>query len=52
MTFYEQCEQSIELIEGIQDAQKVARLSVCGKGEKVAEGRGNEGGELLLGKEL
>lgn len=52
VAFYEEHEESVELVEGVEDAEEVAWVSVCGDGEEVAEGGGEEGGELSFGEEL
>lgn len=52
MPLYEKREERVDLVEGVEDAEEVARLAMCREGEEVAEGRGKEGGELLFGEEL
>ena len=39
VSFDEEGQQRIGLVEVIKDAYEVARIAVCGDGEKVATGR-------------
>ena len=48
----EQGEQRVQLVEGVEDAQQVARAPVRGEDEEVAQGGRDEGGELLLGEDF
>ncbi|KAH0542528.1 hypothetical protein GP486_008631 [Trichoglossum hirsutum] len=46
----EKHEQGVSQVEVVQEADEVAGVPVSGEDQKVAEGRGEEGGELLLGE--
>jgi len=44
----EKHEEGVELIERVEGAEEIAWVAVSCDGEEVAEGRGNERGQLLL----
>lgn len=48
----EEHEQGVQLIEGVEGAQQVARVPLGRDGQEVAQGRGQEGVELLLRQQL
>ena len=52
MTLHKEHHKRVCLIEGVEDGQQIARVSVRGDGEEVAEGRREEGSELLFGEEF
>jgi hypothetical protein len=52
MPFHGQHEKGIELIKGVEDAEKVAGMALCREDEKVAERRGEQSGKLLLREKL
>ena len=52
IAFYEQREERVEFVEGVERAQEVAGVPVGCDGEEVAERRGEKGGELLFGKQF
>lgn len=49
---YQELQQGVELIEGVQGPQEVARVALGGEEEEVAEGWWDERRELLLGEEF
>ena len=52
VALHEKGEEGIELIEGVEGTEEVAWVAVGGDGEEVAEGGGDERGELLFAEEF
>lgn len=45
-------EYCVDFIEGVEDAEKVPRVTVSSDREEIAKRRGDEGCELLFGEQF